>query len=57
MKLIRWRNGDKVLPGIVLNGHYYDISPWTEDYDENFFKSGGLTRLEIFLEKNKGSDS
>jgi 2,4-diketo-3-deoxy-L-fuconate hydrolase len=55
MKLIRWRNGDKVLPGIVLNDHYYDISPWGEDYDENFFESGGLNRLETFLNKNKGS--
>jgi 2-keto-4-pentenoate hydratase/2-oxohepta-3-ene-1,7-dioic acid hydratase in catechol pathway len=55
MKLIRWRNGDQVLPGIVLNGHYYDISPWTEDYNENFFESGGLKRLETFLEKNKES--
>jgi 2-keto-4-pentenoate hydratase/2-oxohepta-3-ene-1,7-dioic acid hydratase in catechol pathway len=55
MKLVRWRNGDKVLPGIVQNGHYYDISPWAEDYNENFFESGGLKRLEIFLDKNKGS--
>jgi 2,4-didehydro-3-deoxy-L-rhamnonate hydrolase len=55
MKLIRWRNGDKVFPGVAINDHYYDISPWAEDYNENFFESGGLQRLEIFLEKNKDS--
>jgi 2,4-didehydro-3-deoxy-L-rhamnonate hydrolase len=55
MKLIRWRNGDKVFPGIVLNGHYYDISPWDEDYNEQFFESGGLERLEKFLDKNNKS--
>ena len=55
MKLIRWRKGDKIFPGIVLKSHYYDISHWAEDYNENFFKSGGLMRLKKFLDENKGS--
>jgi 2,4-diketo-3-deoxy-L-fuconate hydrolase len=53
MKLIRWRNGDKTLPGILLDGSYYDLFPFGEDYNESFFETGGLNRLQVFLEKNK----
>jgi 2,4-diketo-3-deoxy-L-fuconate hydrolase len=53
MKLIRWRKGDKTLPGVALNGIYYDVSPLGEDYNEVFFESGGLVRLKSFLDKNK----
>ncbi len=53
MKLIRWRKGARIFPGVMLEDHYYDISPWEEDYNEHFFESDGLRRLKIFIEKNK----
>jgi 2,4-diketo-3-deoxy-L-fuconate hydrolase len=55
MKLIRWRKGDKNLPGLIHDGIYYDLSPLGEDYNEAFFETGGLLRLKTFLEKNKGN--
>jgi len=55
MKLIRWRKGDKTLPGVMLNGSYYDVSALGEDYNEVFFESGGLIRLKEFLEKTSGT--
>ena len=55
MKLIRWRSGTQTLPGIILNGNYYDVSPIGEDYNEGFFESGGLERLQVFIEANKNS--
>src|ERR1700676_3696368 len=53
MKLIRWRKGDRTLPGIILEDQYYDVSALGEDYNESFFETGGLLRLKSFLEKNK----
>jgi 2-keto-4-pentenoate hydratase/2-oxohepta-3-ene-1,7-dioic acid hydratase in catechol pathway len=52
MKLIRWKKGDKILPGILKDQHYYDVSSLGEDYNESFFESGGLLRLKKFVEKN-----
>ena len=54
MKLIRWRQGSKTYPGVVLNEVYYDVSPLGEDYNESFFESGGLVRLQSFLDKSRG---
>ena len=54
MKLIRWRKGNKILPGLIIDDIYYDISPWEEDYNERFFETDGLSRLKLFLENNKG---
>ena len=55
MKLIRWRSGNETFPGIVQDGLYYDVSSLGEDYNESFFGSGGLERLQVFLKKNKGA--
>jgi 2,4-diketo-3-deoxy-L-fuconate hydrolase len=55
MKLIRWKQGEKTLPGAIQNGQYYDVSDFGEDYNEVFFETGGLLRLKTFLEKNKAS--
>jgi 2,4-diketo-3-deoxy-L-fuconate hydrolase len=52
MKLIRWKKGDKIFPGILLDHHYYDVSSLGEDYNESFFESGGLLRLKKFIGKN-----
>jgi 2-keto-4-pentenoate hydratase/2-oxohepta-3-ene-1,7-dioic acid hydratase in catechol pathway len=54
MKLIRWRKGNKTLPGILFNGNFYDVSPFGEDYNERFFETEGMARLEVFFKKNNG---
>ncbi len=53
MKLIRWRKGNTSLPGIILDDQYYDLSIFGEDYDEGFFETDGLERLEKFIKTSK----
>ncbi|HVW62319.1 MAG TPA: fumarylacetoacetate hydrolase family protein [Puia sp.] len=55
MKLIRHGQLNNEKTGIVLFDKYYDTSSFGEDYNEQFFGSGGLTRLKEFVDKNKGS--
>jgi len=55
MKLIRHGELNKEKTGIVLSDKYYDTSSFGEDYNEQFFESGGLARLKAFVDKNKGS--
>jgi 2,4-diketo-3-deoxy-L-fuconate hydrolase len=55
MKLFRWKKGYKTLPGIIQNEQYFDASALKEDYNEEFFETGGLSRLKAFLDKNKGN--
>ena len=55
MKLIRHGEFNKEKTGIVLSDKYYDTSSFGEDYNEQFFESGGLARLKAFVDKNKGS--
>jgi 2,4-didehydro-3-deoxy-L-rhamnonate hydrolase len=55
MKLIRWKKGDQVLPGVLITDIYYDVSALGEDYNETFFETGGLQRLKEFILKSKGS--
>ncbi len=53
MKLIRFGQPDKEKPGIILSdGKKRDISSFGEDYDETFFVTDGLSRLEKWLGKN-----
>lgn len=54
MKLIRWKDGQQVKTGIVQNEERLDTALFGEDYGEAFFESGGLERLQAFVEKNKG---
>ncbi len=54
MKLIRHGAPDKEKTGIVLDDKFYDTAGLGEDYNEEFFATGGLERLKGFLEKNKG---
>ena len=54
MKLIRFGNVGKEKAGIIINDDYYDTSAFGEDYNEHFFESGGLKRLQKFIESNKG---
>ncbi len=53
MKLIRFGSANDEKPGVeLLNGERIDVSSFGEDYDEHFFASKGLERLEIWLERN-----
>ena len=53
MKLIRFGEVNKEKTGIILNDEYYDTSSFGEDYNEQFFESDGLNRLQKFIEENK----
>lgn len=53
MKLIRFGDINKEKPGIIINDDYYDTSSFGEDYNEHFFESDGLNRLQKFIESNK----
>ena len=53
MKLIRFRESGKEKPGIILDDKYYDASSFGEDYNETFFETDGLSRLQKFVESHK----
>jgi 2,4-diketo-3-deoxy-L-fuconate hydrolase len=53
MKLIRHGETGREKPGIMIGEKYYDASAFGEDYNEEFFGSGGLGRLKKFIEENK----
>lgn len=53
MKLIRFGEVNKEKTGIIIGNEYYDTSSFGEDYNEQFFESDGLNRLQIFFESNK----
>jgi 2-keto-4-pentenoate hydratase/2-oxohepta-3-ene-1,7-dioic acid hydratase in catechol pathway len=55
MKLIRFGKEGEEKPGVVDNDVYYDVSSLGEDYNESFFGTGGLGRLEKFLKEKKNS--
>lgn len=55
MKLIRWIDADKIKTGIVIDDIFYDTSGFGEDYNESFFETGGLQRLQEFINTNKES--
>jgi 2-keto-4-pentenoate hydratase/2-oxohepta-3-ene-1,7-dioic acid hydratase in catechol pathway len=54
MKLIRFGEQHKERPGIIAkDGSRYDVSSFGEDYNENFFGTGGIFRLEEWLKKKQ----
>lgn len=56
MKLIRFGEPGQEKPGVLLkDGSRIDVSAIGSDYDESFFGSGGLKRLEAWLKKNATS--
>jgi 2-keto-4-pentenoate hydratase/2-oxohepta-3-ene-1,7-dioic acid hydratase in catechol pathway len=58
MKLIRFGAIGSEKPGLQLNdGSRIDVSGFGEDYDENFFGTGGIERLNAWLETNLDSCS
>jgi len=54
MKLIRFGELNKEKPGVIIDDVYYDASAFGEDYNEAFFESDGIARLEKFVIENKG---
>ena len=54
MKLMRFGAAGQEKPGIILNEQWYDVSALGEDYNEQFFETGGLERLEQFVKSNSG---
>lgn len=56
MKLIRFGKPGNEKPGLILSdGRKIDVTAFGEDYNESFFGSGGLDRLDRWVEKNKSS--
>ncbi|MBS1748024.1 MAG: fumarylacetoacetate hydrolase family protein [Bacteroidetes bacterium] len=53
MKLFRYGNEGKEQTGIIINGKKYSTAALNEDYDEIFFATDGLKRLEKFISENK----
>lgn len=52
MKLIRYRKDGKEYPGVIIDEQYYDVSEFGEDYNESFFGSDGVKRLQGFVQQN-----
>ncbi len=53
MKLIRYGEINKEKTGVVINDVMYDTSLFGEDYNEKFFETDGLKKLQQFIESNK----
>jgi len=54
MKLIRFGNSGQEKPGIeIAENIRIDVSDFGEDYNEHFFATNGIERLEKWLEDNK----
>jgi 2,4-diketo-3-deoxy-L-fuconate hydrolase len=54
MKLIRYIENAQLKTGVQINDRYYNTSSFGEDYNEEFFETQGLIRLNEFI-KEKGS--
>src|ERR1043165_3760923 len=55
MKLIRYGELNKEKTGVVIDDLMYDTSSFGEDYNEHFFETRGLKRLQQFVELNKNT--
>jgi 2,4-didehydro-3-deoxy-L-rhamnonate hydrolase len=56
MKLIRFGQAGHEKPGVILpNGNKIDVSSLVDDFNKEFFSSGGLGKLEKWLENNAGT--
>jgi 2,4-didehydro-3-deoxy-L-rhamnonate hydrolase len=53
MKLFRYGKEGKERPGLILEREdHHDLSQFGEDFDGDFFSSGGPTRLKEWMKKN-----
>ncbi len=55
MKLIRYGVLNRERPGVVLEGGYFDVTGFGEDYNEDFFETGGMERLAAFVDANRAA--
>lgn len=53
MKLCRYGNIDNELPAVIVDGVRYDVSAFTNDFDEKFFGNDGIAKLTAWFEANK----
>lgn len=53
IKLFRFGDVSNEKPGVVIGGRSIDVSSFGEDYNEKFFATDGITRLQKWLEKNQ----
>jgi 2,4-didehydro-3-deoxy-L-rhamnonate hydrolase len=54
MKLIRFGSPGREKPGVLLgDGSRLDVSTFGADYDEHFFETDGLNRLQRWLQANR----
>ena len=53
MKLVRWGSAGKEKTGVLINDKRFDTSAFGEDYNEAFFETDGLARLEKFVANNE----
>ncbi len=54
MKLIRYTASGHIKTGVAIADKYYDTSAFGEDYNEAFFNTHGIQRLEDYLKVNDG---
>ena len=52
MKLLRFGEPGKELPGVLINNEILDVSDFGEDFGENFLGSNGIDRLATWVEDN-----
>lgn len=55
MKLIRYGQPGDVKTGVLIDGKRYSTADFGEDYNEHFFETDGLARLEKFVQDNSGN--
>lgn len=55
MKLVRFGEVGYEKTGIQLEDRFYDTSAFGEDYNERFFETDGLSRLEAFIKENRSA--
>ena len=54
MILLRFGAAEKEKPGVLVNNQMLDVSAFGEDYGETFFSSDGISRLQKWVQENKG---
>lgn len=54
MKLIRYGQQGQEKTGVLMDGKRYDTAALGQDYNEQFFETGGLEKLSAFIKENEG---
>lgn len=55
MKLVRFGAPGKEQPGILEDDKIYDVSQFTDDFNEDFFNARGIDELKSWFDNNKQS--